>query len=83
MIQPRWEYAMHLTPWTRRIYQAVEEVERAFSNRYSVLLEEIHNSLAITLSHRTTVKPHLKHTQLELTHFNAYEIVHRRRTLLK
>ncbi len=29
-IQPRWEYAAHLTPWTSAIKSGVEEVERLF-----------------------------------------------------
>ncbi len=30
LIQPRWEYAMHLVPWTPRIQQAIEDTEKTF-----------------------------------------------------
>ena len=33
LIQTRWEYAMHLTPWTERSKQAVKEVEKIFMHQ--------------------------------------------------
>lgn len=30
LIQPRWEYAMHLTPWTQDVQNAIKEVEQTF-----------------------------------------------------
>ncbi len=34
LIQPRWEYAMHITPWPDGITDAIQEMERTFSQKH-------------------------------------------------
>ncbi len=41
LVQPRWEYAMHITPRRARVSAAIEELQKAFLCKYSEESDEI------------------------------------------